>query len=146
MSTTTMTPARASAVLPTLVAMGEKLRELVKAADESLHAAQSLAAELGMQVTEFVETCPSPTVAGLYDSAKLAIQPKSTQSRYDMAADLLRGLFPGEDPRRYLVADAFAEPHRVVIGREMEEHQAALIMARIKDRLKDEIRHDILNP
>ncbi len=82
----------------------------------------------------------------VYDSAKLAIQPKSTESKYDKAADLLRGLFPGEDPRRYLVADAFAEPHRIVVGAETEEHQAALIMARIKDRLKDEIRHDILNP
>jgi hypothetical protein len=33
-----------------------------------------------------------------------------------------------------------------VVGDERDEHQAALIMARIKDRLKDEIRHNILNP
>jgi len=82
----------------------------------------------------------------VYDSAKLCIQPRAAQTKYERAAELLQDLFPGEDARKYLAANAFAEPHRIVVGADAEDHQAAVIMARIKDRLKDEIRRDLLNP
>jgi len=82
----------------------------------------------------------------VYDSAKLCIQPRAAQTKYERAAELLQDLFPGEDARKYLAANAFAEPHRIVVGHDAEDHHASLIMARIKDRLKDEIRHDLLNP
>ncbi len=82
----------------------------------------------------------------VYASAKLSIQPDTVQSKYEMAANLLRGLFPGESPERYLVKDAFVEPHMTMLGPARDEHEASVVLSAIKNKLKDEIRKEILNP
>ena len=47
---------------------------------------------------------------------------------------------------RSLIKDMFAEPHRVVVGPIGDEREVTVVLRAIKDKLKEEIHREILNP
>jgi len=76
----------------------------------------------------------------IYATANFSISPKRELSKPDLCEALktfAKGL--GLDPDKVVREEAFAEPHRVVVGEGWENEQISLLSLAIKDAIKKEV-------